>query len=217
MNRLAPAVAAAFIAAVFPVAASDALDFWRTNAPGYAAPRAKEPQDIRPDRARIHVATTEAAKRHGVPVEFMHRLTKRESGYEFLEGPPTQWGRAQGPHQILCGTARELGERDCGRLMRDADRSADLAARYVRMGYEATGSWHGAAAYYHGGPDTRLWGRKTRAYAAAVSGVDAPFPRTLNASGPARGTFGNVPIVVAAFAPDLPAAFVPGNEGRASR
>jgi hypothetical protein len=173
--RAAPAIAAAILASAITAGAVDGnpLGFWQTN---HAKPAA--PLDIRPekqrradDRARIHAATTAAAQRHGVPVEFMHRLTMRESGYRFVQGQPTPWGRAQGPHQILCGTARELGEHDCSRLMRDAERSADLAARYVRMGYDATGSWHGAAAHYHAGPNRRLWGPKTRAYAAAVAPI----------------------------------------------
>lgn len=199
MRNTVPAIVAALIAGGVSALASDPYAFWQTN---YARPSA--PLDIRTDRvkrdaerARIHQATTEAAKRHGVPVEFLHRLTKQESGYRFVQGPPTQWGRAQGPHQILCGTARELGERDCGRLMYDADRSADLAARYVMQGYRATGSWGGAAAYYHGGPNTRIWGRKTRAYAQAVGGS---FPRTVSAYAPPQGSFG-----VAM----LPASFVP--------
>lgn len=168
--RAAPAIAAAILASVITAAAVDGnpLGFVNTN---WSKPAA--PLDIRPRAARdeIKAANARAAERHGVPLAFLDRLTMRESGYRFVQGPPTRWGRAQGPHQILCSTARDLGEHDCSRLMRDAERSADLAARYVRMGYEATGSWHGAAAHYHGGPNRRLWGPKTRAYAAAVAPV----------------------------------------------
>ncbi len=194
-------IVGAFAAWPLASSANDALAFVNSN----WSNRIAAPLDIRTDhmkrdgeRARIKAATEAAARRHGVPVEFLHRLTMRESGYRFVQGPPTQWGRAQGPHQILCGTARELGERDCGLLMRDADRSADLAARYVMQGYRATGSWGGAAAFYHGGPNRRLWGHKTRAYAQAVGGS---FPRTVSATAPPRGKFGDVPIVVAGFVP----------------
>jgi soluble lytic murein transglycosylase-like protein len=83
--------------------------------------------------------------------------------------------------------------------MRDAERSADLAARYARMGFEATGSWSGAAAHYHGGPNRRLWGPKTRAYAAAVGG--RPFAVATDLSRAPRGTFGTAPIIVASFMP----------------
>jgi hypothetical protein len=181
--------------------ANTALDFWTTN---YALPGAFK-SEVRADKshivkARIMAANAVAAQRHGVPLAFMENLTTRESRHRFVKGPQTRWGRAHGPHQILCSTARSLGEPDCNRLMHDADRSADLSARYVRMGFEATGSWHGAAAFYHGGPNTRIWGRKTRAYAAAVSGRDKPFPRTINAYAPPVGNFG-VSILPASFIP----------------
>lgn len=173
MMRAAPAILAAVIASGITAGATEPnlIGFHLWNAG--QMPAAK-PLDIRPAasrKAEIKAANARAAARHGVPVEFMDRLTMRESGFRFVQGPPTPWGRAQGPHQILCATARELGEHDCSRLMRDAERSADLSARYVRMGYEATGSWHGAAAHYHGGPNRRMWGPKTRAYAAAVAPV----------------------------------------------
>ena len=170
-RKLLPLVLVGVITTVMTSNANDALNFVNSNWASSSPARETGPQ--RADRgtvkAVIKAANARAAERHGVPVAFMDRLTMRESGYRFVQGPPTKWGRAQGPHQILCGTARELGERDCSRLMRDAERSADLAARYVRQGYDATGSWHGAAAYYHGGPDKRIWGKKTRAYAAAVA------------------------------------------------
>ena len=106
MMRALPAIAGALIATCIAAGANDALNFVNTN---WAAPApAGNPLDIRAanqrrdeSRARIHAATTAAAQRHGVPVEFMHRLTMRESGYRFVQGPPTRWGRAQGPHQIV--------------------------------------------------------------------------------------------------------------------
>ena len=198
MKRSIPTIASAFIAGSISASANDAINFWNTNYARRSAPIENKPQSRSHsnDRARIYAATTAAAQRHGVPVEFMHRLVMRESGYRFVQGPPTKWGRAQGPFQILCSTAASLGEPDCNRLMHDAERSADLSARYVRMGYDATGSWHGAAAHYHGGSNRRLWGRKTAAYASAVGGK--PFPRTASLSAPPVGTFGPA-IVPASF------------------
>lgn len=193
MRRLIAPIAAALIASAVTAAAVDPLAFWQSQS------KVAAPLDIRTDRvrhsdakARIKAANAVAAARHNVPIEFMDRLTMRESGFRFVRGPMTQWGRAHGPHQILCSTAASLGEKDCNRLMWDAERSADLSARYVRMGYEATGSWKGAAAHYHGGPNTRLWGRKTAAYAAAVGGRPVRYAvnRNRNAPIPAAMSFG---------------------------
>jgi hypothetical protein len=191
--------ACAILASAVTATATDPLAFLQLGNGRSAAHLDARTDHVRrsDDRARIKAANAAAAARHGVPVEFMDRLTMRESGFRFVRGPMTPWGRAHGPHQILCSTAASLGEPDCNRLMRDAERSADLSARYVRMGFDATGSWKGAAAHYHGGPNTRMWGHKTRAYAAAVGGQ---FPRTVSAYAPPQGSFG-VTILPAGFVP----------------
>lgn len=122
-------------------------------------------------RAAVAAAVDRHAARFGIPAPVFHALVKRESGYNPRAiGPRTKWGRAIGPTQILCSTAASLGEGDCNRLLRDADRAVELAALYLRQGYAATGSWRGAAAYYHGGPNRALHGRRTAAYALAVAG-----------------------------------------------
>jgi hypothetical protein len=209
-RTLAACAATAVIASSLTAAAS--ID---GNALGFIALQraqpAGAPQDIRTDRGRrnadreaIKAANARAAARHGVPVEFMDRLTMRESGFRFVVGPQTPWGRAHGPHQILCSTAAGLGERDCSRLMWDAERSADLSARYVRQGYDETGSWAGAAARYHGGPNRRLWGPKTQAYARAVGGSSPPryaVNRDRSAPIPASLTFGPGIVPASGFKP----------------
>lgn len=203
--KAAPAIIGAVIASCLAATAAnvDPLAFWQVQQPRSA------PLDIRTDRAKrdeakaaIKAANAAAARRHGVPVEFMDRLTMRESGFRFVKGPQTPWGKAHGPHQILCSTAASLGERDCNRLMWDAERSADLSARYVRMGFEATGSWHGAASFYHGGSNRRMWGRKTAAYAAAVGGQPVRYAvnRDRNAPIPASLTFGAGIVPASSFA-----------------
>lgn len=122
-------------------------------------------------RTDIAALVDRHADLNSIPRSIFHRLIKRESGYNpRAVGPVTNWGRAYGIGQMLCSTARGLGEPDCGRLVRDPDRALSLSARYVRQGYDATGSWHGAAAYYHGGPNRAIHGRKTAAYARAVAG-----------------------------------------------
>lgn len=143
---------------------------------GGATPQAVRPaRGMTPDRDTVSRAVDRHAARFGIPPAVFHRLVKRESGYNpRAVGPVTPYGRAYGPTQILCSTARGLGEADCGRLTRDPDRAVELAALYLKQGYAATGSWAGAAAYYHGGPNTGLHGRKTKAYAAAVAGAFSP-------------------------------------------
>lgn len=58
-------------------------------------------------------------------------------------------------------------------LMRGTDQaSADyqraIGNAYLREGIDKTGSTLGGLMYYHGGPNRRYWGPKTRAYAAEV-------------------------------------------------
>jgi hypothetical protein len=196
MSRTVTGVVCALIASAITAGADvSPTAFWQSQlkptvkaAIDITAPRYNRVRNA--DAEKIRQATIRAADRHGIPREFHLALTKRESGFRFVRGPATRYGQAYGPHQILCSTARELGENDCSRLMRDADRSADLSAKYIRMGYDATGSWHGAAAFYHGGPDRRIHGPKTAAYARAVGGsvlaryavvrdVNAPIRRDL--------------------------------------
>jgi len=43
-----------------------------------------------------------------------------------------------------------------------------LGEAYLREGFEKTGNLRDALHYYHGGPDRRQWGPKTRAYANSV-------------------------------------------------
>lgn len=123
-----------------------------------------------PERGMVAALVDRHADANGIPRPFFHNLVRRESGYNPRAiGPVTRWGRAYGPTQILCSTARSLGESNCNRLLYDPDRAVGLAAIYIRQGYAATGSWRGAAAFYHGGPNRKLHGRKTAAYAAAVA------------------------------------------------
>ena len=46
-----------------------------------------------------------------------------------------------------------------------------LGRAYLDEGFEKTGTLEGALSYYHGGPDRRLWGPKTRAYTRSVIGA----------------------------------------------
>lgn len=51
-----------------------------------------------------------------------------------------------------------------------ADYQKRLSAAYYQEGLEKTGNPRDALHYYHGGPNRKLWGPKTRAYADSVLG-----------------------------------------------
>lgn len=108
----------------------------------------------------------------------MKALISQESGGRAgAVGPRTPYGRALGMTQMLPATARgvagKLGLPYREDLLRRTD---DLAAKYQRAlgeayfneGLQATGNLRDAFRYYHGGPNRKLWGRKTNAYADAV-------------------------------------------------
>ena len=139
----------------------------------FAAPApmtVKPGRGVMQSRAFIIPIVDAAADRHGVPRAVLHALVRRESGYNpHAVGPRTKWGRACGLTQFIPATAALYGE-TCSSLLGNPARAADTGARYLRAGYDRTGSWHGAAAFFHGGPNKRLHGRKTAQYALAVSG-----------------------------------------------
>ena len=103
-----------------------------------------------------------AAQRHGVPVAFAKRLVNRESGFNHKARSPVG---AMGLTQVMPGTWRSEGCR--GNPWNPAD-NADCGMRYLAKFYRQGGE-HYAALRYHGGPNTRAHGPKTRAYAAAVA------------------------------------------------
>lgn len=84
---------------------------------------------------------------------------------------------AVGPFQILPGTARGLGI-DINRS--SFEEQAKAAAQYLRQGMDAYGDLGSAFKFYHGGPDTSLWGPKTRAYEGKALGLRQQW---LSASG----------------------------------
>lgn len=112
------------------------------------------------------------------PERVMGALIGQESGGNPLaRGPMTKYGQALGSTQMLPGTAKDMAAK-AGLPWRPEllQSNTDEAVRYQRMlgqayltqGYNVTGSLRGALMYYHGGPDKRLWGPKTRKYASDV-------------------------------------------------
>lgn len=100
------------------------------------------------------------------------------SGRRGIAGPQTPYGQAFGLMQVQDGTgqemARKLGVAWRPDLMRG---TSDAAAQYQTAIGQAYyneglrrygGDQRKALMYYHGGPNERLWGPKTRAYADTV-------------------------------------------------
>lgn len=105
-------------------------------------------------------------------------LIKVESGgIPGRAGPKTQYGQALGLTQMLPDTAREMAQKigvpwRPDLLSSPTDEGAQYQRRlgeaYLNEGMERTGNTRDALRYYHGGPDRRLWGPKTDAYADKV-------------------------------------------------
>jgi len=107
--------------------------------------------------------------------EILPHLIQQESGGRVgVAGPQTRYGQANGLTQVLPdtakGVAKRLGVPYRDDLMRGRDENAANYQRAIGQGYleealSKTGNVADALRYYHGGPNRRLWGRKTNAYA----------------------------------------------------
>ena len=108
----------------------------------------------------------------------MPALIQQESGGRpGIMGPQTKYGRAVGLTQMLPDTAKGVAQKIgvpwrpdllSGRSEEAARYQRILGEAYLREGLEATGNVRDALHYYHGGPNRKLWGPKTRSYANAV-------------------------------------------------
>lgn len=85
-----------------------------------------------------------AATRHGVPGDLFLRLVQRESAWN--PQALSQKG-AIGLAQLMPGTARDLGVNP-----HDPQANLDGGARYLRMQFDAFGTWPLALAAYNAGP-----------------------------------------------------------------
>jgi len=92
-------------------------------------------------------------------------------------GPMTPYGQAQGETQMLPATAQAMAKKlgvdwrsdlMTGTSPQAAAYQDALGRAYLNEGLAATGNMHDALRYYHGGPNRRMWGPKTNAYAASV-------------------------------------------------
>lgn len=108
-------------------------------------------------------------------------LIQQESGGRpGVLGPQTRYGQAQGMTQMLPGTAQEMAQKVgvpwrpelmTGTGPEAAEYQQTLGRAYLAEGLEKHGGdQRQALMYYHGGPDKRIWGPKTRKYADDVLG-----------------------------------------------
>jgi len=123
-------------------------------------------------RQAVIRAVTEEAQAQGVPVAFALAVTQQESGFNPRAiGPQTRYGRAYGPTQMLLPTARGMGYQGDARGLLNARTGARFGVRYMANALrECGGDIQCAARRYHGGPNRRIWGARTNAYARAVAG-----------------------------------------------
>ncbi len=119
----------------------------------------REPRGSRLLNAAIVEA---AARREGVPVALARNLTRQESGFNHLARSPVG---AMGLTQIMPGTWRAEG---CKGNPWRAEDNAACGMRYLAKFYRQGGAQY-AALRYHGGPNTRMHGPKTKHYARVVT------------------------------------------------
>lgn len=85
-----------------------------------------------------------AARKHGIPEDLFLRLVQQESGWN--PSARSQKG-ATGLAQLMPGTARLLGVD-----INDPAQNLEGGARYLKLQYNAFGSWRLALAAYNAGP-----------------------------------------------------------------
>ena len=110
----------------------------------------------------------------------MPSLIQQESGGRpGILGPQTKYGRPTGLAQMLPDTARAMADKLgwpwrpdllAGKTPEASRYQTSLGEAYLREGLHTTGNIRDALHYYHGGPNRKLWGPKTNAYADAVLG-----------------------------------------------
>lgn len=114
------------------------------------------------------------------PDSLFNALVQQESGGRAgVIGPQTPYGRAQGRTQMLPATAQEMAQKlgvpwqpemMTGTSPEAAAYQDRLGRAYLEEGLSKYGGdERKALMYYHGGPNERLWGPKTRAYADQVT------------------------------------------------
>lgn len=106
-----------------------------------------------------------------------HLIRQESGGRAGIRGPVTPYGQALGLTQVLPSTgqglARKLGvpwreDLMTGSSPDAAEYQKRIGQAYLEEGLSATGNIRDGLRYYHGGPNRRMWGPKTNAYADAI-------------------------------------------------
>lgn len=106
-----------------------------------------------------------------------HLIQQESGGRAGVSGPQTQYGQARGLTQVLPataqGVAKKLGVPWRPDLMSGTTEAAANYQRAIGQGYleealDKTGNVRDGLRFYHGGPNRRLWGRKTNSYADSI-------------------------------------------------
>ncbi len=119
---------------------------------------------------------------------FENVIHQESGGRSGVAGPTTPYGVAHGLTQLLDGTAKQMAEKLGVPWQPELLRSAtpegaayqrQLGRAYFEEGLQRYGGdVRKALMFYHGGPNERLWGDKTHAYADAIlsrSGGGSPI------------------------------------------
>lgn len=118
------------------------------------------------------------AARAGFRSDPFEAVIQQESGGRAgVVGQHTPYGVPLGMTQMLPETAKEMAGKLSlswrpdlltGKTPQAASYQEQLGRAYFNEGLQKTGNLRDALHYYHGGPNRRLWGPKTRAYANDV-------------------------------------------------
>ena len=110
--------------------------------------------------------------------DILPALIQQESGGRAgVSGPATQYGTAQGLTQVLPSTGQAIAKRMgvawrpdlmSGTSKEAAQYQQAIGQAYLEEALDKTGNVTDALKYYHGGPNRRIWGSKTNAYATSV-------------------------------------------------
>lgn len=142
-------------------------------------------------RASSTMQPTMAGGDRAVADRVFEALIMQESGGRAgVPGVMTRYGQAQGMTQVLDSTgeamAKKLGIPWHPHLMRARTPEGAAYQRQIGRAYfeeglvRYGGDVRKALAYYHGGPDERKWGPKTRAYVEDVlARIDTDIPRVV--------------------------------------
>jgi soluble lytic murein transglycosylase-like protein len=100
------------------------------------------------ERAQIDALVAQHAKAHGIPETLIHRIIKRESGYNPLASNRGNFGLMQ----IRYATARGMGYRGAVSGLLDANTNLTYAVPYLANAYRVSGgNPDRAVALYAGG------------------------------------------------------------------